>query len=386
MFKIKLNWKYKDNVRTFKPFLLYNKYFRDIDVEFIDEGEDYDLIFIGGPEFINRELPLQESVEQGLEYLSTIGGDYFLFDGSDSTSLMGSYEVLEKSNAKYLFKPSLTTQECYKKATPFNKWFWSGAFCDRDIVSGDLNLSYDIPDHLYEKIKLTGWNWGNHNPTYRNVMESYSDRPIDACAMYTGYHPNSSDHGFKNDHYYTLHRGSSLQALRALTNISYETGWNSRIYWETLRKSKVALSPFGMGELCVRDFEIIKGGSLLIKPSMDVVLTQPNIYIPYETYIPCKLDWSDLAEKIEWVKDNKVKCKEIVNYAQELVKKECALENLLIYWQNILFPKNTAIDFDKQSLHSDYDEGLERHLGGSCGYHLMTLDEWHINNRITTRT
>jgi len=382
MFKIKLNWKYKDNVRTFKTFLLYNKYFRDIGVEFIDEGEDYDLIFIGGAEFFDRDLPFQESIELGLQYLSTIDGDYFLFDGSDSTSLMGSYEALEKSNAKYLFKPSITTQERYKKAAPFNKWFWSGVFCNREEVSSGLNLSYDIPDYLYKKIKLTGWHWGYHNPNYRNVMGSYSDRPIDVCAMYSGYHSNSSDHGIKNDHYYTLHRGSSLQALRALTNISCETGWNSRKYVEVLRKSKAALSPFGMGELCVRDFEIIQEGSLLIKPSMDLVLTRPNIYIPYETYIPCKLDWSDLAEKIEWIKDNKGTCRDIANNAQELLSKECTLENLLIYWQNIIFPKNRAIDFDKQSLRSHYDSSLER-WGAGQPYRIPTQDQWHIDNRMT---
>ena len=38
----------------------------------------------------------------------------------------------------------------------------------------------------------------------------------------------------------------------------------------------------------------------MIKPDMSNVITHPNIYIPYETYIPCALDWSDLIEKIDY--------------------------------------------------------------------------------------
>lgn len=62
-------------------------------------------------------------------------------------------------------------------------------------------------------------------------------------------------------------------------------------------KKQCTLSPYGQGELCFRDFEIIKYGSIMIKPDMSKVITHPNIYIPYETYIPCNLDYSDLIEK-----------------------------------------------------------------------------------------
>ena len=41
---------------------------------------------IGMHDFIDKKKPLQESIEYGLESISKISGDYFLFDGSDSTS------------------------------------------------------------------------------------------------------------------------------------------------------------------------------------------------------------------------------------------------------------------------------------------------------------
>ena len=42
-------------------------------------------------------------IKYWLNTCDKITGDYFLFDGSDSSSLMGAYEVFEQSNAKYLF-------------------------------------------------------------------------------------------------------------------------------------------------------------------------------------------------------------------------------------------------------------------------------------------
>jgi hypothetical protein len=61
----------------------------------------------------------------------------------------------------------------------------------------------------------------------------------------------------------------------------------------------MVLSPFGWGEVCFRDFEAIISGSLLLKPDMSHLKTWPDVYIPYETYIPLKWDGSDIKEKAE---------------------------------------------------------------------------------------
>ena len=83
----------------------------------ITDSDDFDYLFVGMNDFINKKLPLQDSIDWGVENLNKVteGGDYFLFDGSDSTSLMGSIEVLEQSNAIYLFKNQLLKREEYKK-------------------------------------------------------------------------------------------------------------------------------------------------------------------------------------------------------------------------------------------------------------------------------
>jgi hypothetical protein len=53
--------------------------------------------------------------------------------------------------------------------------------------------------------------------------------------------------------------------------------------------SRITLSPFGWGELCLRDFETVRAGSLLLKPDMSHLETWPDIFRPLETYVP--FDW-----------------------------------------------------------------------------------------------
>jgi len=70
-------------------------------------------------------------------------------------------------------------------------------------------------------------------------------------------------------------------------------------YYHELKDSKIVLSPFGWGEVCFRDFEAILAGAMLLKPDMSHLISWPNIYIPYETYVPLAWDGSDLLEQTE---------------------------------------------------------------------------------------
>ena len=329
MIKIKLNnWQQGRNQNTFRIFLMYTKYFNDIGIQFVEDGS-YDFEFIGMHDFINKKIPLQESIEYGLETLSKKSGDYYLFDGSDSTSLMGAYEVFIQSQAKYLFKSAILEREEYATPSAFNKWFFGNG--------SDLDLYYDISEKIYNRIKLSGWNLGYYNLSYLNFDKVNLQRDIDVCAIYQGYHDECYDHGVRNDILYTEHRTAPWQLLESSKNISYEK--DKRPFSEfinVMRKSKCTLSPYGMGEFCFRDFEIIQYGSVMIKPDMSKIKTIPNIFIPYETYIPCSHDWSDLVEKINWVKNNPEKCKQIAFNAQQIMEKSFTIENLLLYWYNIV--------------------------------------------------
>ncbi|MCL2758640.1 MAG: glycosyltransferase, partial [Treponema sp.] len=95
-------------------------------------------------------------------------------------------------------------------------------------------------------------------------------------------------------------------------------------YYSELLDSKIVLSPFGWGEVCFRDFEAILAGALLLKPDMSHLVTKPNVYIPYETYVPIKWDGSDLLEQSErFLNDDKERLR-ITGNAYEQYKNETA--------------------------------------------------------------
>ena len=70
-------------------------------------------------------------------------------------------------------------------------------------------------------------------------------------------------------------------------------------YFKELFNSKLCFSPFGYGEVCWRDFEAMFTGSLLLKPDMSHLDCYPEVFLPYETYIPLAWDLSDFDEKVD---------------------------------------------------------------------------------------
>jgi Glycosyl transferases group 1 len=96
-------------------------------------------------------------------------------------------------------------------------------------------------------------------------------------------------------------RGPIGETLRPLVDQGYKVLVpNERVdqqgYYKEMRSSRICISPFGYGELCWRDFEAILMGCLLVKPDMSHIRTEPNIFVPGETYVPVSWDFSDLAE------------------------------------------------------------------------------------------
>ena len=299
MIKIKIqNPTVGRNEPTFRPFGIMQDILRDYSIELTD-SDDFDYLFIGMHDFIDKKKSLQESIDYGLDNLSKITGDYFLFEGSDSTSLMGGFEVFEQSDATYLFKNQmLPSQDAYKVPYAHNKWFWGSG--------SDLDLSYDISDDMWKRIKFTGWNVGQLVPNYRNFQPIKQDKSIDVCAIFRGNHDYNEDHKSQNSHLYTEHRGGLwkvLEPLKSKYNMIYDR-LPFEEYIKNLMDSKISFSPFGMGEICFRDFECMQYGTIMIKPNQDLVKTIPDIYEPGKTYIDVKYDWSDLEEKIDYILSN----------------------------------------------------------------------------------
>lgn len=93
-----------------------------------------------------------------------------------------------------------------------------------------------------------------------------------------------------------------------------------RRYLVEMGFTRLALSPFGWGEVCYRDFEAIAFGALLVKPDMSHLQTHPDLYRPFETYVPVKWDLSDLHEKCTHYLKNPRESRQIARQAQQTLQ------------------------------------------------------------------
>ena len=299
MVKIKIhNPKEDRNEPTFRVMLAVQHYFREIGIDFTSSN-DYDFLFIGMNDFINKKWSIEESIDWGSENVERLGenGDYFLFDGSDSTSIMGGVEVMRNTNPIYYIKNQFLDFDLYNKPCSFGRWFWG---------EGDNNQSYDLTEEDRSKMKLSGWNLGHlQGHLFEKDIPKVSSKSIDVCAIFQAEHRENYEHTFRNDIPYTEHRKGVWNTLdKKFNSITDKLPYQE--YIDKLRNSKVAISPFGMGEICFRDFEVMALKSILIKPDMKIVNTKPNIYIDGETYYSVKYDWSNLNEVIESVLDKNI--------------------------------------------------------------------------------
>jgi len=304
---------------------------RDYSID-ITDSNDYDFLFVGMKDFYDKNKSLKDSTDWGLENLNKIteNGDYFLFDGQDSTSIMGSYEVFEQSDAIYMFKnQTLNNREDYKTPYSLSKWFFGS--------DNECGVSYDITENKWDRIKLSGYNLGSLLPHYHDFQPINSDKTIDMCAIYSAKHNYSEEHKFRNDLFYTKHRDGAWGILNDMKN-KHDVRTAKlpfQEYIKVLHNSKLSLSPFGMGEICFRDFECMQWGTVIVKPNMSMVRTKPNIYIEDETYISVKPDWSDLKEKTKKVLGNFKNYSYIVSNLREKFKEEYSSNNLCLHWYNI---------------------------------------------------
>jgi hypothetical protein len=90
-------------------------------------------------------------------------------------------------------------------------------------------------------------------------------------------------------------------------------------YYREMLSSKICISPFGYGEICWRDFEAILCRCLLIKPDMAHIRTSPDIFVPNQSYVPVKWDFSDLNDKCAYYLEHDDERERIVEHAYRIV-------------------------------------------------------------------
>jgi hypothetical protein len=268
---------------------------RDIGIEFTT-GDSYDFAWVAQASFCDKTLPLEESVNKGLEYLNTITGDYILLDGQDSHSLIGSAEILRNSSAILLLKNTLLKDwNQYKNGYINGRKYWGEG-------------EYKVPDidDLKSRIKLSGTNWvGTIKPQW---FPYDFNKPHDVSCMFSWGDIDNYEFNKLTSPYYDTHRKSLLDRLEKTNYKVVRRERGIRIpqpqFYENMFNSKIIAAPIGYGEMAVRDIEAAAFGSILLKPSMDYLSSTPFIYEDGITYVACKYDWSDVEEKIDYILTN----------------------------------------------------------------------------------
>jgi len=171
----------------------------------------------------------------------------------------------------------------------------------------------------YLKKIVIDWNWlfyRKYTKIFKNQfkMSSNTKRFIDVqcrCLQHTGW--------------IKYHRSKTIIKLKQFGKRHRVIACFDRVdlnkYLEELRNSKLIVSPFGWGEICIRAFEGIMAGCLVVQPSVDHLIISPDIWKPYKTYVPVKWDLSDLQEKCQYFLDNEDERNKIIRTAIKKYKK-----------------------------------------------------------------
>jgi len=186
------------------------------------------------------------------------------------------------------------------------------------------------PSNQLHKMKIA-WNTSVYD--YRNIrsklmlVSNYLSYKLYSPQYRNAYETRNLDVTFRGTQSYKADKAVSEQRLalmETLEGINLNINKGDRIskskYFKELQNTKVSISPFGFGEICYRDFETFISGSILLKPSIDHLLTLPNLFLPNETYVSFAWDLSDLNEKVETIISNYNYYKEIAKNGQILFR------------------------------------------------------------------
>lgn len=125
------------------------------------------------------------------------------------------------------------------------------------------------------------------------------------------------------EEWYQRYRQACREAVDAVPDSvsrTPPTHLSRREYFKEMARCRVVFSPFGWGEVCYRDYEAVACGCALLKPRMDHVATEPDIYRADETCLACEWDNSDVTQRIEEALDNIKTTQRIAQQAREVYR------------------------------------------------------------------
>ncbi|HTU61421.1 MAG TPA: glycosyltransferase, partial [Polyangiales bacterium] len=196
------------------------------------------------------------------------------------------------------------------------------------------NQHFFVPSDFYARL-LVGPSFATAD--YMLPKFLYGAAPSPSAARPIDLHARIS---YKGTPWYERMRGEAIGALDHLSDLKVMsgTGVKRRAYLRELASSKLCFSPFGYGEVCWRDYEAAMCGSLLLKPDMSHVETNPDIFRAGETYVPLRWDFADLEEKTRYYLAHPEESARITRNAFSALQKYFREQGFIEHMRSLLNP------------------------------------------------
>ena len=237
--------------------------------------------------------------------------DYKFFDISDSTGWIQS-QVLPHVTAYY--KSQILKDKNLYLDNHYGNRIYANYYHKKFNINDEIpavNRKINNKDDL-NKLNIS-WNSGLANYSYLGpyLTSLYHHLPFEYFLRYPKYfHHNSCIRdidvscrmGINYPRKTVCYQRKQIRKI--LSNSLRTNKITRRKYLTELRNSKIVISPFGFGEITLKDFETFLCGSILIKPDMSHMETYPNFFIDdnaiaTDTIRSHAWDFSDLKTLID---------------------------------------------------------------------------------------
>jgi len=225
---------------------------------------------------------------------------------NDSTSTSSVRKYLFNDRVVAYFKDYVFRDyTLFKPYYLYNRYHFNTINDIYNIAPSEIIQKYNkhtqLTDEHLKKIKCVTWNlfqYSNIVHPYMTLLSStditYDRKNIDLFMVC---------HDHKEHPILYKHRSCGkiiIEQISTKHTLTYcTTSLDTNLYLQTIQTAKICIAPYGLGERIALDQYGILAGCIVIKPPMDHIVSDPNIYSPeHDMFEYCKADFSDVEEII----------------------------------------------------------------------------------------
>lgn len=286
---------------------------------------DCDVVIVDSKYYSHRWASEEQQILEELENFKLQGPKLIYADVSDSTGWV-HVKMMDIIDL-YLKNQLLKDRESYLQA--FYGYRSHASYYHKISDVNDKYVAYSAPlEKKSDIMKLElGWNSGLANYSLHGPLVSkiFNKLPLSCLLKF----PQPSEGANKirttsiSCRFGTFYERETVAFQRkkvaemVAPKISETLKLKRSSYFKELSNSRLIVSPFGWGEINLKDYEVFLTGGALFKPKMDHMETWPNFFIDQKTMFTFDWDLLDFSEKLDWLISQPDLCAEIAQQGQD---------------------------------------------------------------------